>query len=290
MREEIRFHANGVQLAGCLLRPAGRGPHPLVILSHGFSATMAMGLLDYAEHFREAGLACLVYEHRNFGASGGEPRHEIDPWQQVADMRDAVSHARGLPGIDPARIGLWGTSYAGGHALVVAALDRRVRCVVSQVPLVDGYATLRGWIGEAHWDAMQERFAADRDARYHGAAPRLTKPARPGDQTWAWVEKIGARDTYPNEITQRSLELVGSYEPASFVARIAPTPLLMILARDDTQTPVAGQRAAFARAGQPSRLVLLDGGHYDPYTTSFPAAAGAARDWFVEHLLGARTP
>jgi len=174
--------------------------------------------------------------------------------------------------------------------LVVAALDRRVRCVVSQVPLVDGYATLRSWIGEAHWDAMQQRFADDRDARYRGAAPRLTKPARPGDQTWDWVEKIGARDTYPNEITQRSLELVGSYEPASFVARIAPTPLLMILARDDTQTPVAGQRAAFARAGQPSRLVLLDGGHYDPYTTSFPAAADAARDWFVEHLLGTSSP
>lgn len=289
MREDIRFAADGVTLAGCLLRPAGAGPHPLVILSHGFSATMAMGLLDYAEVFRAAGLACLVYEHRNFGLSGGEPRYEIDPWQQVADMRDALSHARTLSGIDSGRIGLWGTSYAGGHALVVAALDRRVRCVVAQVPLVDGDATLRNWIGAAHWDEMQQRFAADRDARYRGEAPRLTKPARPGDQTWDWVQAIGAADIYPNRITQRSLELIASYSPGSFVARIAPTPLLMILANGDTQTPYAGQLAAYERAGSPKRLVCIDGGHYDPYTTSFDTAADAARDWFVEHLRASRT-
>lgn len=285
MRQDITFEANGVELAGALLRPSGVGPHPLVVLSHGFSAVMAMGLLDYAAVFQAAGLACLVYEHRNFGASGGAPRHESDPWQQVADMRDAISYGRGLPGIDPARIGLWGTSYAGGHALAVAALDRRVRCVVSQVPLVDGYATLRGWIGETNWDAMQQRFADDRDARYRGEAPRTTKPARPGDQTWDWVVAIGAQEIYPNCITQRSLELLAAYEPGRFVARITPTPLLMILADDDTQTPYAGQVDAFARAGEPKKCVSIAGGHYDPYTTSFETAAGVARDWFVTHLV-----
>ncbi len=284
MHDEIRFAANGVELAGALLRPDDAGPHPLIVLSHGFSAVMAMGLLDYAAVFRDAGLACLVYEHRNFGASGGEPRYEIDPWQQVADMRDALSYARRLPGIDPARIGLWGTSYAGGHALVVAALDRRVRCVVSQVPLVEGHATLRSWIGDAQWAGMQERFAEDRDARYRGEAPRLTTPARPGDQTSQWVAAIGAEAIYPNRITQRSLELIASYEPAQFVARIAPTPLLMILADGDTQTPYTGQLQAFERAQAPKKLVTIAGGHYDPYTTSFDAAAGAARDWFLAHL------
>ena len=287
MHEDVRIKANGIELAGCLFRPPGPGPHPLVVLSHGFSATLAMGLADYARVFRDAGLAALCYEHRNFGASGGEPRFEIDPWQQVADMRDVISYARTLPQIDATRIGLWGTSYAGGHALTVAALDRRVRCVVSQVPLIEGHATLRAWIGDAHWDAMQQRFGEDRDARYRGEAPRVTRPARPGDQTWDWVVAIGAEQTYPNQITQRSLELIASYEPGSFIARIAPTPLLMVLATGDTQTPYAGQRAAFERAGQPSSLVLLDGGHYDPYTTLFPAAAGAARDWFVGHLSGA---
>lgn len=281
---EIRFAANGLQLAGRLFMPAGDGPHPLVILSHGFSALMDMGLADYAQVFQAAGLACLTYEHRNFGASEGSPRHEIDPWQQVADMRDAVSYARTLPGVDPARIGLWGTSFAGGHVLVVGALDRRVRCVVSQVPLVAGYDTLRSWVGDANRDKLEARFAEDRDARYRGEAPRVTRPARPGDQTSEWVSAIGAERLYPNEITQRSLENLGGYEPAGFIARIAPTPLLMILATADTQTPYAGQRAAFELAGEPKQLLLLAGRHYDPYTTLFTPAAEAARDWFQQHL------
>jgi len=281
---DVRFPANGLTLAGRVYLPAGDGPHPIVVLSHGFSALMAMGLADYARVFCEAGLACLAYDHRNFGDSDGAPRHEIDPWQQVADMRDAVSYARSLPNIDSERVGLWGTSFAGGHALVVSAIDRRVKCVVSQVPLVAGYDTLLSWVGGANWDKMQARFAQDRDARYLGEPARVTKPARPGDQTSEWVAAIGAEQVYPNEITQRSLELLGSYEPAQFIARIAPTPLLMILATEDTQTPYAGQRAAFDLAGEPRELVLLEGRHYDPYTTLFAPAANAARDWFLRYL------
>jgi fermentation-respiration switch protein FrsA (DUF1100 family) len=139
-------------------------------------------------------------------------------------------------------------------------------------------------VGGANWDKMQARFAEDRDARYLGEPARVTKPARPGDQTWEWVTAIGAEQVYPNEITQRSLELLGSYEPAQFIARIAPTPLLMILATEDTQTPYAGQRAAFDLAGEPRELVLLEGRHYDPYTRLFAPAADAARDWFLRYL------
>lgn len=284
VRTDIRFRAGGVTLAGWLYRPAGDRPFPLVVLSHGFSVLMAMGLDRYAQVFARAGLACLVYEHRNFGASEGTPRHEIDPWQQIADMRDAISHARTLPGIDADRIGLWGTSYSGGHALVVAALDRRVKCVVSQVPLVAGEETLRGWVGQGSWARVQERFVADRDARYRGEAPRTTRPANPGSQTWDWVEATGTAAIYPNEITLRSLELLGGYEPRDYIARIAPTPLLMVLATQDTQTPCSGQLAAFERAGEPKRLVRVDGGHYDVYTKLFGEASGAARDWLVQHL------
>lgn len=284
MRTDIRLRAGGVTLAGWLYVPPGDGPFPLVVLSHGFSVLMAMGLDRYAEAFARAGLACLVYEHRNFGASEGTPRHEIDPWQQISDMRDAISHARTLPGIDRERIGLWGTSYSGGHALVVAALDRRVKCVVSQVPLVAGEETLRSWVGESAWARVQERFVADRDGRGRGEAPATTRPARTGSQTWDWVEATGAAAIYPNEITLRSLELLAGYEPRDYVARIAPTPLLMVLATQDTQTPYAGQLAAFDRAGEPKRLFQVDCGHYDVYTKRFDEASGAARDWFVQHL------
>ena len=75
----------------------------------------------------------------NFGASDGAPHQEIDPWQQIRDYRDAITYAETLEETDAERIGIWGTSQSGGHVLVVGAVDRRVKCVVSQVPLVSGH-------------------------------------------------------------------------------------------------------------------------------------------------------
>src|SRR6266481_3122041 len=91
------------------------------------------------EVFVKGGLAVLVYDNRCFGASDGEPRQEIDPILQVRDYQHAISFARTLPEVDKERIGIWGTSYTGGHVLIVAAIDKRVKCVVSQVPVVSGY-------------------------------------------------------------------------------------------------------------------------------------------------------
>ena len=71
----------------------------------------------------------LAYDHRNFGDSDGEPRQELDPWVQVRDYRHAITFAQTLDGVDPDRVGVWGSSYAGGHVLVVGAIDRRVGCV-----------------------------------------------------------------------------------------------------------------------------------------------------------------
>lgn len=284
MRIDITFDAGGLKLAGWLYKPKGKGPHPLVILSHGFTGLKAMGLAGYAEIFQQAGLACLVYDHRNWGDSEGEPRMESNPWEQVHDMRDAVTHARSLPEIDKERIGIWGTSYSGGHVLVVGAIDRRVKCVVSQVPLVTGYGTLNRWITSAAMAGMQERFIQDRDDRAAGKAPRLVKAAFPGTETEEWVQATDKDGVYPNQVTQRSLELMLEYEPASYIHRIAPTPLMMIVATRDTQTPTDTQLEAFNRACDPKRLVLLDCRHYDPYTAMLKESAHAARDWFLAHL------
>ncbi|MGY1810044.1 alpha/beta hydrolase [Blastococcus sp. SYSU D00669] len=77
------------------------------------------------------------------GASDGTPRGEIDRWQQVRDYRTAITWAQTQPWADPDRTGICGSSYGGAHVLVVAAPDKRVRGVVSQVPLVSGLANAR---------------------------------------------------------------------------------------------------------------------------------------------------
>src|SRR5438093_12863607 len=122
----------------CLSSCWQRGPVPAVVMAHGFSAVKEMYLDGFAEAFAAGGLGALAFDNRNFGASDGEPRQEIDPWAQVRDYRHAVTWAQTRPEVDGDRIGVWGSSYSGGHALVLGAIDQRVRCVACQVPLVSG--------------------------------------------------------------------------------------------------------------------------------------------------------
>src|SRR5438067_744098 len=137
LRSDVSFDAEGVTLRGWLYRPAGADHAlPAVVMAHGYSGVKEQHLDRYAEVFAAAGLMVLVYDHRNFGASDGEPRQEIDPIAQVRDYRNAITWVRRLPQVDREHIGVWGTSYSGGHVLVVGALDRRVKCVVSQIPTI----------------------------------------------------------------------------------------------------------------------------------------------------------
>jgi len=128
MRTDITFKTeDGLTLRGWHYLPDNRrGRVPTIVMAHGFSAVREMYLDRFAEAFAAAGLAAIVFDNRNFGASDGEPRQEIDPWQQVRDYRDAITHAQSLPETDPDRIGVWGSSYSGGHVLVLGAIDRRV--------------------------------------------------------------------------------------------------------------------------------------------------------------------
>ncbi len=283
-REDVTIPANGVDLAGWFYPPAGDAAAPVVVMSHGLSAIRRMNLDAVARDLNGAGLAVLLYDHRNFGDSGGAPRQEADPWAQVRDMRDAISLAITLPGVDPERLGLWGTSYSGGHALTVAALDRRVKAVVSQVPFTHGERTFGSWVPEKARARLMQRFTDDRAARFRGAEPETVPAAIEGSETAEWVAETDVEGRYVNALTLRSLEMLREYEPASFVSRIAPTPLLMVIAEQDTQTPTAWQEEAFDLAVEPKQLLRLPCRHYDPYSRNREAATVAARDWFLAHL------
>lgn len=282
--EDLYFTSEGTALCGWLARPDGDGPHPIVILTHGLSGLIDLDLAEYAERFVAGGFACLAYDHRNWGRSAGWPRGESDPWRQVADLREAVSHVRTLPDVDADRIGLWGTSYAGGHVLTAAALDRRVRCVVSQVPLTSGARTFEAWVPEARRASFTQRLDADRDARRRGVPPAVTEAAGEGSETAEWVARKDTQGRYENRLTLRSFDLLRTYEPASFAPRIAPTPVMLVIAAHDRTTPTEWQLEMYATMGEPKALTRLDCRHYDVYMDQLDAAAGAALDWFGTHL------
>jgi hypothetical protein len=295
-RRDIEFGAEGVTLRGWFYPAEGNtGAAPAVVLAHGFSAVKEMYLDRFAEAFADAGIGALVFDNRNFGASDGEPRQEIDPWAQVRDYRHAITYAGTLPEVDPGRIGIWGSSYSGGHVLVVAAIDRRVRAVVSQVPLISGHDNLRALVRADFIAGLREQFDADRAARFEGKPPAmlpvvdedpLAPSALPTADSWQWFTQT-AKDRAPswrNEVTLRSVEMFTEYEPVSYLPYISPTPLLLVVARGDHLVPSELALAGYEQAHQPKDLVILGGGHFDAYVQDFDAASGPARDWFVRHL------
>ncbi len=296
MRRDIQFNAEGITLRGWLYLPEGMTePVPTVVMAHGFSAVKEMYLDQFAEVFAGAGLGALVFDNRNFGASDGEPRQEIDPWTQVRDYRHAITFACTLPEVDRNRIGIWGSSYSGGHVLVVGAIDRRVKCVVSQVPLISGYRNILRLVRADLLAGLRAQFDADREARFTGKPPTLIPVvaedplapcALPTRDSWEWFSETGRTraPAWRNEVTLRSVEMLMEYEPGSYIERISPTPLLIVVAAQDHLTVADEAFAAYARALEPKKLVILPGGHFDAYIKEFDLASSAARDWFVEHL------
>ena len=272
---------DGVRLAAWHYRPAGAAAAPCVIMSPGFGGQRAHTLPRFAERFAAAGFGCLLYDHRNFGASEGEPRLEADPFRQVHDMRDAVTFAGTLDGVDPGRIALWGNSYSGGHVLVVAALDRRVRCVVSVVPVTSGSAVVRRLSGDAAWNQRIAEFNAARLKEMRGEGTQY-QPQTTLDETISyWAQLDPPRE---NRISVLSQEMFGEYEPVAYVARIAPTPLLMILTNHDLRVFSDLQLDAYGQCREPKRIVILPGGHYDPYTVLFEPTVAESIAWFETHL------
>jgi fermentation-respiration switch protein FrsA (DUF1100 family) len=296
MRQDVEFDAEGVTLRGWLYVPDGAsGPVPAIVMAHGFSAVKEMYLDRFAEVFAEAGLAALVFDNRNFGASDGEPRQEIDPWAQVGDYRHAITYARTRPEVDRDRIGIWGSSYSGGHVLVVGATDPRVKCAVAQVPLISGHRNSRRLVRADFIASVEEAFDADREARFRGEAPAMipvvdadpaAASALPTPDSWEWFSQTGESraPSWRNEVTLRSVEMFWNYEPGAWIQWVSPSPLLMVVAEGDHLTVSDLAIEAFEQAREPKRLAILDGGHFDAYVAGFDAASAAARDWFAEHL------
>ena len=296
MRADIEFRTeDGLTLRGWHYVPEkARGRVPTIVMAHGFSGTKELLLDRYAKAFCEAGLAAVVFDHRGFGASEGLPRQHIDPSRQISDYRDAITYAETLPTTDAGRIGIWGSSYSGAHVLVVAANDRRVKCAVSQVPMVYGRENMRRLVRADRIAEMQKMFDEDRRARWQGkppmvlpvVAPEGEPCALPTPDSYSWMTELGRlhAPSWKNEVTLHSVEMFSEYEPAAHIVNVSPTPLMMVVALRDHLTVADLTLKAYEKALEPKKLVPIDCGHFDVYTHHFARSSGAAAAWFCEHL------
>jgi uncharacterized protein len=294
-RRDVEFEVEGREyLRGWLFVPDGAtGRLPAISMAHGYAGVKEHGIEPYARAFAEAGFVVLLHDHRNFGASDGAIRHDVDPWRQIADWRRAISFLENQPEVDSSRIGVWGTSYAGGHVIVLGATDRRIRAVVAQVPTISGFEQGLRRIPPDAIPALENAFAEDERAQLRGEPPRRQLIVSADPSVPASYRSKDAIDFYlqpippgiwENSVTSRSTRAARMYEPGIWVPRVSPTPLLMVVALNDTITVTDLALAAYERALEPKKLVTIQGGHFDPYLGQFPTSSAAAVAWFLEHL------
>ncbi|RAS35570.1 alpha/beta hydrolase [Paraburkholderia bryophila] len=294
-KHHVRFPVDGgIDLSAWLFVPEHHdAPLPAVTMAHGFAGTKYHGIEPFAGAFAEAGFVVLVHDHRNFGESGGVPRQDINPWQQIEDWRRAVSYLQARPEVDENRIGIWGTSFAGGHAIVLGATDRRLKAVVAQAPTVDGHATGLRRIPPEAVAAFEARLVADERAQLDGEPPATQQivsgdPAVPAaykaaDAVSFYLQPV-PDGVWENRLTLRSTRWARMYSPGVFIDRVSPTPLLMLVAQHDHIAVTDLALKAYEQALEPKRLVMLKGGHFDPYLAEFPTSSREAVDWFRMHV------
>jgi len=292
-REEVRFRSGDAECAAVLVRPATDEPTACVVLGHGFGGLKEGGPIRVAERYAAAGYAGLAFDYRHFGESGGEPRQLLDIARQLDDWRAAVDHARRLDGIDPERIALWGSSFAGGHVLEIAAGDPRVAAVVSQVPYVDGIPTIRALRPVA---ALKLTYAGLRDQagalleREPSCIPLVGAPGSTAAMTTPDSEP-GYRAIYDegfqwrNEFTPRAVLRLPLYRPGRRAADVR-CPLLVQVAADDAITPPAPAIDAATRAPHGELQVYAGLSHFDVYRGAAYEQVVADQVDFLARQLG----
>jgi pimeloyl-ACP methyl ester carboxylesterase len=268
---EDRFDAGDSFCEATVYQPTGSGPHPVVVMGHGLGSVRQMRLPAYAERFVAAGYACVLFDYRHFGGSGGEPRQLLDIGRQLEDWRAAVEFARTVPGTDPDRVALWGTSFGGGHVLVTAARDKRIAAVIAQCPFVDGLASARS---ANPVSAAKVTLLAVRDliAERLGRPPVMVASAgRPGEAALmvapdcydGYLNLVPPGAPFENRVAARFGWRITTHRPIKEVPRIAAPTFFAICENDSVAPASAAQKAAAATPlGQAK---LYDIGHFDIY-------------------------
>ena len=303
MRSEVEFYSCGELCRGWLYLPdegAETGPWPAVVMAGGWCYVREFVMPQYAEHLARNGVASLVFDYRNFGASDGARRQHADPWQQIEDYRSALSYLSGLQDVDSERLGVWGISYSGGHVLILAAIDRRIKAAVSVVPVIDGEENMRRAHGHDRFIELRDLVETDRDERCHTGKPGGDIPYHTVDPTtdlctWPFADSYTLFEDlrrqaplFENRSTVESVDRLLTYSVFPYVARATRVPIAMIIAADDEKTPADLQVKAFDAIPNPHKVLIdLSGaGHRDLYAgeTQIAQAVASTVDWFTTHL------
>jgi uncharacterized protein len=292
VRKPITFYSEGLRLVGDVFYPDGLRASDTragIVLCHGYTGVKDLYLPDNARVLTEAGYVVLTFDYKGWGDSEG-PRSRLAPYSRVADVQAALTFLGSQPQVDGARLGIYGTSYGGATVVWTAAIDPRVKCVVSVVGIGNGTRWMRSVRRPDEFHDLLARADQDRVRQAVEGKSELVKreevllPDRQSAELAAAARRNNpaAVGTIPLEYVHETLQ----FNPEWVVDRIAPRPVLFITTDDDRLVPPEESIALHARAGEPKKLVVLKGyGHYEVYLE--PAFSEVMREttaWFRRYL------
>ena len=245
------------------------------MLAGGWCYVREIVMPTYAKAFAAAGINAMIFDYRNLGVSDGDNRQHLDPWAQIRDYQNAISFLERHEAVDPNRIGVWGISYSGGHALILAAIDPRVKSIVSQIPVIDGYENMRRAHGTVEFRRLWDLVLKDRKLRYERPGERLYLPhatenseaevsAWPFPETVRTFMAIKAKEAplYENRSTVESVDLLMTYDVGPFVKRIYNTPDLHDRRRRRRSDPVGSRNQRLQRGPERAQETARPAAHH----------------------------
>ena len=283
-RKSVTIWSEGSRLAAEVIRPAGEGaPRPAILLCHGWAGLKGHLASRYAIPFAEAGYVCLVFDYRGWGESDGRLisvadapmltqageqtvqarviRNLVDPIDQVADIRACLAWLSTEPGVDPDRIGLWGSSYGGGHVIVVAGTDERPKAVVAQI---GGFGSPEA---NPEWTTFQRKRAADK------ARAAIDPPVPQNVDT---APGLGGVPDVARQLFHAPIKAAEGLR--------APTLFLDAEFEEYADPKTHGYIVEVAKRHVVTERVTYPCSHYKVYDDYYEPALQRALDWFETHL------
>ncbi|MCA8927767.1 MAG: alpha/beta hydrolase [Alphaproteobacteria bacterium] len=292
MPTPIHFYSEGHKLSGDLYLPDGLRPgehRAGIVLCHGYTGVKDLYLPDNARVLNEAGYVVLTFDYKGWGESEGQ-RSRLAPYSRVADVQAAITYLGLQDSVDEERIGIYGTSYGGATVTWVGAVDQRVKCIVSCVGVAHGARWMRSVRHPDEWVDLLARSKGDREKRVLDGESEWAERSEillPDRQSAALAE--AARKNNPNAINTLPLDYIDEtlqFHPEWVVDKIAPRPILFITTDDDRLVPPEESHALYEKAGEPKKLVTLNGfGHYEVYVEpAFSQVMDETVAWFRQYL------
>ncbi len=298
----VSFFCQGTRLEGRLYLPedlfvetpddADERPEPnlpAVVLCLGYTYTADLLVPEMARQLASAGRACLVFDYRGFGRSG-EAVDVVRPWDQIEDIRAAVSFLAGRSEVDGERITLLGISLGGSHAVTTAALDPRVTAIATISAAGDFRRLLQRSRDEDSWTEFLARVDSDRTSRARGGDGETVDAweiIQPDEESRTFLDALYAE--LPQLACRLSLEtadLLLGYVPELSAPEIAPRPVLLIHGENDQLVPPSESESLVAAIGESARLVSVpEMAHFDwarPGDDRYEKVLETIEEWLKE--------